>query len=113
MMYSQVYDPMINEVSKTVIQRDEDGAFIPIDLDNTDYQMFVEWQKNGGMISPPKGTPTPPVEEIPAPDIREVNAQVQDIEQRLSDLEGQVSNVQDATVAFRKALTTDSGEKNG
>lgn len=104
---------MLNEVSKTVIQRNSDGAFIPVDPDNTDYQEFIKWQMEGGMIEPPLSPPTPPIAEIPAPDIREVNAQVQDIEQRLSDLEGQVSNVQDATVAFRKALTTDSGEKNG
>ena len=111
-MYTQVFDPMTGEISKTIIQRDSDGAYIPCDLANSDYQEFIEWQKNGGMINPPKANPVPPIEEIPPPDIREVSAQVQDIDERLSALENQVSNVQEVTSEIRK-LTINSGAKNG
>jgi microcystin-dependent protein len=87
MTYTQVFDPMANAVSETMIQRDEDGAFVPFDSDNTDYQAYLAWLDEGNEPNPVPPNPVPPIEEAPAPDIFEVNAQVQDIEERLSALE--------------------------
>ena len=90
MTYSLVWDHMQNQVSDRMIQRDEDGAFIPFDPDNRDYQDYLAWLDEGNKPNPPQGTPTPPIETLPPPDIVEVNAQVQDIDARLSALEDEV-----------------------
>ena len=46
-----------------MIQRDEDGAFIPTDPDNIDYQEYLAWLDEGN-----KPTPyTPPPAAKPAP----------------------------------------------
>ena len=87
MTYTQVWDAMTNGVSDQAIQRDEDGAFIPVDEGNRDYQEYQAWLAEGNEPNPPPGTPTPPIGEPPPPDIVEVNAQVQDIDARLSALE--------------------------
>ncbi len=44
-----------------IIVRDEDGAFIPADEDNTDYQAFLAWKAEGHEPTP--YTPPPPAEE--------------------------------------------------
>jgi hypothetical protein len=90
MTYTQVWDVMTNAVSDQVIQRDEDGAFIPADEDNVDYVEYLWWLYEGNQPNPPPANPTPPIEEPPPPDITEVNAQVQDIDERLTALEGKV-----------------------
>lgn len=106
MTYTQVWDAMQGQVSETSIQRDEDGAFIPFDPDNIDYQRYLEWLDEGNEPAPPKGDPVPPVGTVPPPDIHEVAAQVDDIDQRVSALEDQVANVVDATNAFQRAMKT-------
>lgn len=87
MIYTQVWDHMQNQVSDRVIQRDEDGAFIPMDPDNVDCQAYMAWLDEGNLPNPPPANPVPPIEETPPPDIVEVHAQVQDIDARLSALE--------------------------
>jgi len=87
MTYTQVWDAMTNAPSDTAILRDEDGAFVPFDDGNRDYQEYKAWLAEGNEPAPPKGDPTPPIETLPPPDIHEVNAQVQDIDARLSALE--------------------------
>ena len=87
MTYTQVFDHMRNQASDSVIQRDEDGAFIPFDPDNIDYQDYLAWLDEGNEPNPPPADPTPPIEQPPPPDIGEVHAQVQDIDARLSALE--------------------------
>ena len=87
MTYSAVWDAMANQVSETMVQRTSDGAFIPFDDANTDYRAYKAWLDEGNQPNPPKGDPTPPIETPPPPDIVEVNAQVQDIDARLSALE--------------------------
>ena len=44
-MYKKVKDFFGNEAN--VIQRIEDGAFIPFDPDNTDYQAYLAWLAEG------------------------------------------------------------------
>ena len=87
MTYTQVWDAMKNQVSDKMIQRDEDGAFIPFDPANRDYQDYLVWLDEGNEPNPPPANPTPPIETPPPPDIHEVNAQVQDIDARLTALE--------------------------
>jgi hypothetical protein len=47
MTYTQVWDPMRNQVHDGIIQRDEDQAFIPFDPDNTDFQAYLAWLDQG------------------------------------------------------------------
>ena len=47
----------------TIIVRDEDGAFIPTDPDNIDYQEYLKWKAKGNTPTPHGGakqTKTPP-----------------------------------------------------
>lgn len=85
--YTQVWDHMQGQVNDRMIIRDADGAHIPFDPDNMDYQDYLAWLAEGNEPKPPPGLPMPPIGEIPPPDIHEINAQVQDIDQRLSNLE--------------------------
>ena len=87
MTYTQVWDAMANAPSETMIVRDADQAHIPFDDGNRDYQEYKAWLDEGNEPKPPVGVPAPPVETPPPPDINEVNAQVQDIDARLSALE--------------------------
>jgi hypothetical protein len=59
MTYTQVWDAMKNQPSDSMIQRDEDGAFIPMDADNIDCQEYLAWLDAGGVpaaCSPPAVT---------------------------------------------------------
>jgi hypothetical protein len=47
MTYMQVWDHMRNQVSDQTIRRDADGAFIPFDPANRDYQEYQAWLKQG------------------------------------------------------------------
>jgi hypothetical protein len=87
MTYTQVWDHMRGQAHDGMIQRDEDAAFIPFDPANVDYQDYLAWLDEGNEPNPPPANPTPPMEEPPPPDIHEVNAQVQDIDARLTALE--------------------------
>jgi hypothetical protein len=96
MTYTQVWNPMNNQPHDSMIQRDEDGAFIPFDPDNVDYQDYLAWLDEGNAPNEPPAIPTPPMEEPPPPDINEVAAQVQDIDERLTALEGSMARTQSA-----------------
>ena len=43
--YKLLKDPLTAEISKKMILRKEDNAYIPIDEANTDYQEYLEWAK--------------------------------------------------------------------
>lgn len=87
MTFTQVYDPITSAVSTQIIVRDEDGAFIPFDSDNVDYQAYEAWLAEGNKPNPPQAAP--PIEEDPEPTIADIEEQVQDIETRLCALEGE------------------------
>ena len=42
-----------------IIVRDEDGAFVPTDPDNIDYQAFTQWVKEGNEPTPYTPPPAP------------------------------------------------------
>jgi hypothetical protein len=57
-----------------IIVRDSDGAFIPADPANIDYQAYLAWRLDGNFptqLPPPVGEPLPtgpvPQEPVPAP----------------------------------------------
>jgi hypothetical protein len=58
MTYTQAWDHMTNAPSQSIIVRDEDGAFIPMDPDNIDYQAYLAWLDEGNEPTP--YTPPPP-----------------------------------------------------
>jgi hypothetical protein len=52
MTYTQVWDHTKNQTHDSMIQRDEDGAFIPMDPDNIDCQEYVRWLDEGNEPNP-------------------------------------------------------------
>ena len=44
-MYKLIKNPITNEV--TTVQRISDGAYIPFDVGNTDYQQYLAWLAEG------------------------------------------------------------------
>jgi hypothetical protein len=61
MTYTQVWDHMKNQVHDSIIVRDEDGAFIPFDEANIDYQDYLAWLDEGNEPTPY----APPAKETP------------------------------------------------
>jgi hypothetical protein len=45
---------LVKDLSGNVnfVQRLSDAAFIPFDVDNTDYQAFLKYQAEGGVVLP-------------------------------------------------------------
>lgn len=60
MTYKQAWDHMNNKPHETIIIREEDGAFIPFDDDNIDYQEYKKWLGKGNQ---PKAYEAPPVQK--------------------------------------------------
>jgi hypothetical protein len=58
-MYKQVKS-FDDTVSTTLFQRIADGAFIPADPDNTDYQAYLKWVAEGNVpLAAETNTPLP------------------------------------------------------
>jgi hypothetical protein len=81
MTYTQVWDTIQGEVSDQSIMRDEDGAFIPFDPANIDYQDYLAWLDEG---NEPKSA-TPPASTLP---------ETLPVEDRVATLEDQVANLE-------------------
>lgn len=86
MEYRQIWDPLTSAVSTRMIERVDDGAFIPINPANRDYRAFEQWLAEGNSISPPLPAPPGPA-PLPEPDIREMEQTIRDIEERLTHVE--------------------------
>jgi hypothetical protein len=52
MTYTCVWDHTRNQPHDGMIQRDEDGAFIPFDPANVDYQKYLAWLDEGNEPTP-------------------------------------------------------------
>ena len=81
MTYTQVWDAMHGQVHDQLIVRDEDGAFIPFDPANVDYQEFLAWLDEGNEPTPT----TPPAVTLP---------EAVPVEDRVATLEEQVANLE-------------------
>ena len=81
MTYTQVWDHTRNQPSDSVILRDEDGAYIPMDPDNIDCQEYLAWLDEG---NEPKSA-TPPASTLP--EVVPVEDRVADLETRVDQLE--------------------------
>jgi hypothetical protein len=57
-MYQKLLDPMSGEVAQHCTRRLSDGAIIPHDPANTDYQAFLAWVKEGNVAQDPDPLPT-------------------------------------------------------
>ena len=49
-MYKLIQDSISNEIN--MVRRLSDGACIPFAEDNTDYQEYLEWVADGGVVEP-------------------------------------------------------------
>jgi hypothetical protein len=82
MTYTQVWDHMKAQVHDQLIVRDEDGAFIPFDPANRDYQDYLAWLDEGNEPTPT----TPPATTLPTETVP--------VEDRVATLEEQVANLE-------------------
>jgi hypothetical protein len=48
-MYQLLKDRVTNEI-ENIVKRTADNAFIPFDLNNTDYQEYLEWVAKGNKV---------------------------------------------------------------
>ena len=51
-MYKQTKDSLTNQIRTNFILRVKDGACIPFDPDNSDYQKYLKWVAEGNTPEP-------------------------------------------------------------
>lgn len=84
MSYTQVWDHINDRPHDAMIVRDEDGAFIPFDPDNTDYQDYLAWLDEGNEPTPCSPPATTLPETLPVED------RVATLEEQVADLNAMV-----------------------
>jgi hypothetical protein len=55
-MYKLLSKDNLTNTEATCLQRLTDGAFIPFDPANTDYQAYLKWVAEGGVPEPAEDT---------------------------------------------------------
>lgn len=83
-MYTRPWDHMNNKHHDAMIVRDEDGAHIPFDEGNRDYQEYMAWVDEGNEPALAEQPPSPP---DPGLSYEEAIAQLEDLEERVVVLE--------------------------
>jgi hypothetical protein len=56
-MYTQIWSLLEGKIDENHISRDADGATIPFDEDNRDYQDYLAWLAEGNIPALPPGMP--------------------------------------------------------
>jgi hypothetical protein len=107
-MYTKPWDHIESKPSETMVRRDEDGAHIPFDDGNKDYQEYKLWLDEGNEPAEddPPSSPDPSDEPL---DINDLNDQVEDHEDRIIKLE---QTLETQTEMFQQ-LQREVGAKNG
>ena len=57
MPYSQIRTAILGDISLTAVRRDTDGATIPNDPGNTDWQAYQTWLAQGNKLTPAPAQP--------------------------------------------------------
>lgn len=84
----QLINDRITKQPRNGVRRVVDGAWIPNDPRNTDWQRYQEWLAAGNTpLVPP---PVPPIEPVPRPDINEIARNLRDLEDRLTAVEEEI-----------------------
>jgi hypothetical protein len=63
--YQYLLDPMSGEIATHCIRRLPDGAIVPCDPMNSDYQAYLAWRKEGNEPLPPEPLEEPQPEPQP------------------------------------------------
>jgi hypothetical protein len=53
-MYKQIRDDITGEIVEGIVQRESDGACIPVDTNNRDYRKCQKWISKGNAIKLPE-----------------------------------------------------------
>jgi len=92
---------MNDQPHEQMIQRKADGAFIPFDPGNKDFQIYKAWLAEGNEPAKAERPPKPePVE--PALDPHAMQEAIESLDERLQALEGDLSVLHEATLEISR-----------
>ena len=102
-MYQQVWNPLDDQPHEQMIQRKADGAFIPFDPGNRDYQEYKRWLDEGNEPDPAERPQLPEPEDESGVDMfGTITEAIEDIQHRLDTLE---SNNETLRILTRQVAT--------